>query len=186
VTESGNDDNDDFIGRKNQKYDPHRALNIDFNEKSIQPVIPPPSQPKEPVEIPPPVLTEKPKKSKKKKSTTIKTKQNRERSDYKELLSPADEEENRVTSTPPLEEKPKKKKTKEKKSSSKPTTVEVNNSVPLLFDIMSEDIIPTNQSHQQYNEQDVFKLAAQSDHLTIVSSITDVISRTRSFNKFRK
>jgi len=187
MTESGNEDNDDdTVVRKNKKLDPHRALNIDFNDKSIQPIPAPVSQPKElpqkPVETLP-VSTEKAKKSKKKKTTenetqsaTSKPKHKRERSDYKELLSPADEEEKRVPSpAPPLptatEEKPKKKKTKSKKSSTPTTIVDTNNSAPLLFDIMSDDIHPTNQSNQQYNEQDAYKLAAQSDNLTIVSSL---------------
>jgi len=174
ITESGNDDNDDdFVGKKNKNYDPHRALNIDLDVKPIQP----PSQSIEPP--PPPVATEKLKKSKKKKtiekeeqSTTTKPKQNRERGDYKELISPADEEEKPAPPPPPpIEEKPKKKKTKEKKSSSKTTTVDTNNSAPLLFDFMSDDIHPINQSNQQQNEQDAFKLAAQSDNLTIVSSV---------------
>ncbi|CAF1327371.1 unnamed protein product [Rotaria sordida] len=32
---------------------------------------------------------------------------------------------------------------------------------------MTDDIHPTNQSEQRYNEQDTYKLAAQSDNLTI-------------------
>ncbi|CAF1176469.1 unnamed protein product [Rotaria sordida] len=191
ATQSGNEDNDhDETFGKNKKYDPHRALNIDLNEKSIQSIPtsqpPPPltSQLKEPVSKQvetPSVLTEKPKKSKKKKiiekqeqSLTSKSKHKRERSDYKELLSPVDEEENRPTSTPPpsaTAEKPKKKKTKEKKPSSSETTVDTNTSAALLLDIMSDDISPTNQSQQQYNEQDDYKLAAQSDNLTIEYSI---------------
>ncbi|CAF1176453.1 unnamed protein product [Rotaria sordida] len=128
AAESGNEDNDhDVIVGKNKKYDPHRALNIDLSEKPIQsiPTSPPllTSQLKEPVPKQietPPILTGKPKKSKKKKiiekqeqSSTLKSKHKRERSDYKELLSPADEEENCPTSTPPLPaiaKKPKKKK----------------------------------------------------------------------------
>ncbi|CAF2526332.1 unnamed protein product [Rotaria sp. Silwood2] len=193
ATESGNEDNDhNLTVGKNKKYDPHRALNIDLNEKRIQSISTPSltSQSKEPVPKQvetPPVLTEKPKKSKKKKiiekqdqSSTSKSKHKRERNDYKELLSPADEEENRPTSTPPppppapaTVEKPKKKKTKEKKSSSEATTtiVDTNNSAPLLLDIMSDDIHSTNQSEQQYNEQDSYKIAAQSDNLTIEYSI---------------
>ncbi len=101
-----------------------------------------------------------------------KPKHKRERSDYKELLSPADEEEKRVvtpvtsatTTATTAEEKPKKKKTKEKKSTDNKT------STPLLFDMMSDDINPTNSSNQQYNEQNVYKLAAESDNLTIVSA----------------
>ncbi|CAF1534448.1 unnamed protein product, partial [Rotaria sordida] len=127
AAESGNEDNDhDVIVGKNKKYDPHRALNIDLSEKPIQsiPTSPPllTSQLKEPVPKQietPPILTGKPKKSKKKKiiekqeqSSTLKSKHKRERSDYKELLSPADEEENCPTSTPPpsaIAKKPKKK-----------------------------------------------------------------------------
>ncbi|CAF1261453.1 unnamed protein product [Rotaria sordida] len=127
ATESGNEDNDhDVIVGKNKKYDPHRALNIDLNEKPIQsiPTSPPllTSQLKEPVPKQvetPPILTGKPKKSKKNKiiekqeqSSTLKSKHKRERSDYKELLSPADEEENCPTSTPSpsaIAKKPKKK-----------------------------------------------------------------------------
>ena len=36
---------------------------------------------------------------------------------------------------------------------------------------MTDDIHSTNQSEQQYNEQDTYKLAAQSDNLTVVNSI---------------
>ncbi|CAF1346310.1 unnamed protein product, partial [Rotaria sordida] len=136
ATESGNEDNDhDVIVGKNKKYDPHRALNIDLNEKPIQ-SIPTPSpltsQLKEPVPKQvetPPILIGKPKKSKKKKiiekqeqSSTLKSKHKRERSDYKELLSPADEEENCPTSTPPLPAIAKK--PKKKKSSSETITTE--------------------------------------------------------------
>jgi hypothetical protein len=35
--------------------------------------------------------------------------------------------------------------------------------------MMSDDINSTNSSNQQYNEQNVYKLVAQSDNLTIVS-----------------
>ncbi len=180
VTESGNEDNDnDEHGGKNKKHDPHRALNIDLDEKSI-PI--PPVKIQEPVSKPIenlPPITEKSKKIKKKKtsekeekSTTSKPKKKRERGDYKELLSPVDDEEKRVV-PPPIktttvlpsakttsEEKPKKKKTKstEKKASPSP-----------LFDMMSDDINSTNSSNQQYNEQNVYKLVAQSDNLTIVS-----------------
>ncbi|CAF4213891.1 unnamed protein product [Rotaria sordida] len=126
AAESGNEDNDhDAIVGKNKKYDPHRALNIDLSEKPIQSITTSPplltSQLKEPVPKQietPPILTGKPKKSKKKKiiekqSSTLKSKHKRERSDYKELLSPADEEENCPTSTlppPAIAKKPKKKK----------------------------------------------------------------------------
>ena len=174
VTESGNEDNEaDYVGKKNKKQDPHRALNIDLNEKPSQP-----SQSKESIPVPPPPppsapapeSTEKPKKLKKKKTTEpSKSKQKRERSDYKELVSPADDEEKRETATPPppvVEEKPKKKKTKEKKPS--PATT-AKTPAPLLLDIMSDDINPINQSTQQPDGQDAFKLAAQSDNLIIVS-----------------
>ncbi|CAF1341853.1 unnamed protein product [Rotaria sordida] len=105
--------------------------------------------------------------------STSKSKHKRERSDDKELLSPADEEENRPTSSTPSPPPPATaEKTKVKKSSSETTTiVYTNTSVPLLLDIMMDDIHPTNQSEQQYNEQDTYKLAAQSDNLTIVNSI---------------
>ncbi|CAF3836766.1 unnamed protein product, partial [Adineta steineri] len=43
---------------------------------------------------------------------------------------------------------------------------------PLLLDIMSDDIHPINQSNQQYNEQDSYKLAAQTDNLIIEYLIT--------------
>ncbi|CAF0948939.1 unnamed protein product [Rotaria sordida] len=54
ATESGNEDNDhDGTVRKNKKYDPHQALNIDLNETPIQSIPTPPpqltSQLKEPV-----------------------------------------------------------------------------------------------------------------------------------------
>jgi len=180
VTESGNEDNEnDEPVRKNKKYDPHRALNINFDEKPPTPTI----QIQEPIPKPienPPSTTEKAKKPKKKKTTEkeeklplSKSKQKRERSDYKELLSPADEEEKRVvtpvtstttTAAATTEEKPKKKKAKEKKSTDNKT------SAPLLFDMMSDDINPTDSSNQQYNEPNAYKLAAQSDNLTIVSA----------------
>ncbi|CAF1451336.1 unnamed protein product [Rotaria sordida] len=136
TTESGNEDNDhDVIVGKNKKYDPHRALNIDLSEKPIQsiPTSPPllTSQLKEPVPKQvetPPILTGKPKKCKKKKiiekqeqSSTLKSKHKRERSDYKELLSPADEEENCPTSSPPpsaIAKKPKKKNHRQKQTTS--------------------------------------------------------------------
>ncbi|CAF5190690.1 unnamed protein product, partial [Rotaria sp. Silwood1] len=104
-------------------------------------------------------------------ASTSKSKHKRERKDYKELLSAVDEEESCPTSTPPptVAEKSKKKKTKEKKSLSETTTTTVNTSTSatLLLDIMSDDIHPTNQSEQQYNEQNAYKLAAESDNLTI-------------------
>ncbi|UJR09107.1 hypothetical protein I4U23_013354 [Adineta vaga] len=194
IAESGNEDNDDDnrIIQKNKKYDPHRALNIDLNEIPKQPptsvppepISRPNESPQKSVETPPSsISSEKPKKSKKKTiekkttSTTLKSKlKEPERNDYKELLSPADEEEKPVSSSPipstTSEEKSKKKKTKEKKSTSKTTTIDPNKSAPLLFDIMSDDILPTNQSNQQYIEKDSYKFAAQSDNLTIEYSIT--------------
>ncbi|CAF1217682.1 unnamed protein product [Adineta steineri] len=200
VTESGHEDNDDDIGSgRNKKYDPHRALNIDFNEKPIQATYtPPPSQLKEPskklVETPP-VSVEKVKKSKKKKTienqiepSTSKSKHKRERSDYKDLGSPADDDDKHVlqsavaapsptpapvsAASPVIEEKPKKKKIKEKKSISKTAIPDANDSASLLLDIMSDDIHPINQSNQQYNEQDSYKLAAQTDNLIIEYLIT--------------
>ncbi|CAF4005417.1 unnamed protein product [Rotaria sordida] len=101
--------------------------------------------------------------------STSKSKHKRERSDDKELLSPADEEENRPTSSTPSPPPPTTaEKTKVKKSSSETTTiVYTNTSVPLLLDIMTDDIHPTNQSEQQYNEQGTYKLAGQSNNLTI-------------------
>jgi hypothetical protein len=98
----------------------------------------------------------------KKKKTTDKEdkpkgKSKRERSDYKELLSPEGDEEKRVVPSSNTkttsEEKPKKKKSKEKKSSEPP-----------VFDMMTDD----NSSNQQYNEQNIYKLTAESDNLTIV------------------
>ena len=172
VTESGNEDNEEELSgkKKKKKIDPHRALNIDLNEKPTQP-IPPPPPPPPPKEVTPspPVSEEKPKKSKKKKTTETneqtKPKKKRERGDYKELSSPLDDEEKHQTPVPPppIIEKPKKKKTKDKNP---PPTVETNNSAPLLLDIMSDDINPINQS----DEQHVFKPAAQSDNLIIVSA----------------
>ncbi|CAF1333820.1 unnamed protein product [Rotaria sordida] len=170
ATESENKDNDndnDVCVEKNKKYDPYRALNIDLNEKPIQ-SIPTPSlltfQLKESV------LKQKKKIIEKQEQlSTSKSKHKRERSDDKELFSPADEEENRPTSSTPSPPPPATaEKTKVKKSSSETTTiVYTNTSVPLLLDIMMDDIHPTNQSEQQYNEQDTYKLAAQSDNLTI-------------------
>lgn len=178
VSESGNEDNDqDEATEKNKKFDPHRALNIDLDEKAIPiptppPPPPPPVQKSEPVENP----TEKTKKPKKKKTDEkeekpTKTKQKRERGDYKELLSPADEEKrigspSTSTAAPPAvpttsEEKPKKKKTKSKEK----TSTEQKASSSLLFDIMNDD----TSSNQQYNEESVYKQIAQSDNLTIVN-----------------
>lgn len=167
ANESGNEDNDqDGTGKKNKKIDPHRALNIDLDEKAIpKPSIPPPV----PVQEPPPKPIENPaattKKPKKKKSTEKEGKPKRERGEYKELLSPTDETEKSVVPPPvtPVstksEEKPKKKKkAKENKSSD-----------ALLFDMMSDDIHPTSSSNQTYNEQTVYKPIGQSDDLTIVS-----------------
>ncbi|CAF0909312.1 unnamed protein product [Adineta ricciae] len=197
ATASGNEDNDDDnntkVGNKNKKYDPHRALNIDLNE--VPKPTPSPPQPKQtsqkPVDVPsppPPESHEKPKKPKKKttaekeaKATNSKTKLKKpERSDYKELVSPIDDEE--TTAPPPPasstipNEKPKKKKTKEKKSTSKTAAAEANQSAPLLFDIMSDEIPSSNQSTQQQNEQDLYKLAAQSDNLTVEYSIVSKTS----------
>lgn len=165
VTESGNEDNDeDFPRKKNKKEDPHRALNIDLNDKPLQKPVEQPPPPPPPVPI---VSDEKPKKSKKQETTTTKPKKKRERTDYKELVSPVDEEEKKSAAPPPTEQKSKKKKTKEKI----PATINTNKSAPLLFDFMSDDIHPTTQSNQQNNEQDTFKLAAQSDNLTVVSLV---------------
>ncbi|CAF3775931.1 unnamed protein product [Adineta steineri] len=195
VTESGNEDNEnDEPSGKNKKYDPHQALkNINFDEKPVQIVPPPIVQKPEPIEKLP-ATTEKPKKKKKTvgkeekpSSSSLKVKHKRERSDYKELSSPADVEDKRVaspapppppppappttttTASPvvPTEEKPKKKKTKEKKSA----TTDNKTSEPLLLDIMSDDIMSGNSSNEQYNEENVYKLAAQSDNLIIESSI---------------
>ena len=141
MTESANDDNeeDSFGKKKNRKPDPHRALNIDLNEKPVV-IQPPPEEPKPPS---PPV--EKPKKLKKKKT----------------------KEEEKVPIPPPppvIEEKPKKK----KKTKSPPPT-DTNTSAPLLLDIMSDDISSINPSDQHSHGQDTLQLAAQSDHLIIVS-----------------
>ncbi|CAF1002600.1 unnamed protein product [Adineta steineri] len=191
VTESGNEDNEnDEPSGKNKKYDPHQALkNINFDEKPVQIIAPPIVQKPEPVEKLP-TTTEKPKKKKKtvgkeekpSSSSSLKVKHKRERSDYKELSSPADVEDKRVaspapppppppappttTASPvvPTEEKPKKKKTKEKKSA----TTDNKTSEPLLLDIMSDDIMSGNSSNEQYNQENVYKLAAQSDNLIIV------------------
>ncbi|CAF1469550.1 unnamed protein product [Rotaria sordida] len=170
ATESGNKGNDNDVRvEKNKKYDLYRALNIDLNEKSIQ-SIPTPSpltsQLKE--SVPKQKIIEK-----QEQSSTSKSKHKRERSDDKELLSPADQEENRPTSSTPSPAPPTTaEKTKVKKSSSATTTiVYTNTSVPLLLDIMTDDIHPTNQSEQQYNEQGTYKLAGQSNNLTIVNSI---------------
>ena len=173
ANESGNEDNDqEGTGKKNRKIDPHRALNIDLDEKAVpKPVIPPPP----PVQEPPPKPIESPpattKKPKKKKSTEKEGKPKRERGDYKELLSPTDDTEKTVVPQPTAaavstksEEKPKKKK-KAKESKS----LEPKSSDALLFDMMSDDIHPTSSSNQTYNEQIVYKPIAQSDDLTIVS-----------------
>jgi len=109
---------------KNKKHDPHRALNIDLTEKAIQKTPTPPVQTQEPIPKPienPPVTIKKPKKKKTgEKEPKSKPKQKRERTDYKELISPVDDEEKRIVQPPTTvtnlpEEKPKKKKTKEKK-----------------------------------------------------------------------
>ncbi|CAF1368101.1 unnamed protein product [Rotaria sordida] len=145
ATESENKDNDNDVRvEKNKKYGPYRALNIDLNEKSIQ-SIPTPSpltsQLKESVPKQVKII------EKQEQSSTSKSKHKRERSDDKELLSPADEEENRRTSSTPFPPPTTAEKTKVKKSSSEITTiVYTNTSVPLLLDIMTDDIHPTNQS----------------------------------------
>lgn len=199
VHESDNEEKDyqEPTGKK-KKADPHRALNIDLDEKAIPKMPTPPVPVQEPtpkpVEVAPPAA-EKPKKVKKKKTsekeekpTAGKTKAKRERSDYKELLSPADDEDKRgvspsastttiasatipVAATPTSatpEDKPKKKKTttttKEKKSSKANT-----NSAPLLFDMMGDDMNSNYSSNQHSNEETIYKLAGQSDELTIVS-----------------
>ncbi|CAF2194416.1 unnamed protein product [Rotaria magnacalcarata] len=182
VTESGNEDNDnDEPTGRNKKLDPHRALNIDFEEKPMQT---PPVQIQEPAVKPvetPPVTAEKPKKPKKNKTvekeeksstSKTKTKSKRERSDYKELLSPADDEKKAIaTSSSPTttvittEEKPKKKKIKEKKSTNN------ENPTPLLFDMMSDDINVSSVTSQPYQEQSIYKPTAECDNLTIETSI---------------
>lgn len=181
ANESGNEDNDqEGGGKKNRKVDPHRALNIDLDEKPIpKPANPPPVQ-----ELtPPPKLVENPtattKKPKKKKSTEKEGKPKRERGEYKELLSPTDDTEKAIV--PPAapvptksEEKPKKKKkSKETKSSD-----------ALLFDMMGDDIHPTSPSNQQYNEQIAYKPIAQSDDLIIVSQRSSSFS-SPSFRNLR-
>ncbi|CAF4387322.1 unnamed protein product [Rotaria socialis] len=195
VTESGNEDHDDddTSRGKNKKIDPHRALNIDLNEKPIQsiPTPPPPpppppviSQAKEPSPEKVKTAPEKTKKSKKKKTTekqdeasTSTSKQKHH--DYKQVESPVhQEEENRPTPPPPApvtQEKPKKKKVKEKKVVSEIAT-KTDTPAPLLLDIMSDDIHSTNQSEKQQNEQDGYRLAAQSDDLTIECSINPSLS----------
>ena len=196
ATASGNEDNDDDnnmkVGNKNKKYDPHRALNIDLNEvpKKISSPPHPKQASQKPVDVPsppPPESQEKPKKLKKKttaekeaKATNSKTKLKKpERSDYKELVSPIDDVETSVPPPPPPppasstipNEKPKKKKTKEKRSTSNTVAAEANQPASLLFDIMSDEIPSSNQSTQQQNEQDLYKLAGQSDNLTVVSHL---------------
>ncbi|CAF3480966.1 unnamed protein product [Rotaria socialis] len=195
VTESGNEDHDDddTSRGKNKKIDPHRALNIDLNEKPIQsiPTPPPPpppppviSQAKEPSPEKVKTAPEKTKKSKKKKTTekqdeasTSTSKQKHH--DYKQVESPVhQEEENRPTPPPPApvtQEKPKKKKVKEKKVVSEIAT-KTDTPAPLLLDIMSDDIHSTNQSEKQQNEQDGYRIAAQSDDLTIECSINPSLS----------
>ncbi|CAF4238906.1 unnamed protein product [Rotaria sordida] len=144
ATESENKDNDNDVRvEKNKKYDLYRAFNIDLNEKPIQ-SIPTPSpltfQLKE--SVPKQKIIEK-----QEQLSTPKSKHKQERSDDKELLSPADEEGNGPTSTPSPPTTTTAEKTKVKKSSSEITTiVYTNTSVPLLLDIMTDDIHPTNQS----------------------------------------
>ncbi|CAF4322565.1 unnamed protein product, partial [Rotaria sordida] len=138
ATESENKDNDkDMRVEKNKKYDLYRALNIDLNEKPIQ-SIPSPSP-----------VTSQLKESvlKLEQLSTLKSKHKRECSDDKELLSPADEEGNGPSSTPSPPPPTTAEKTKVKISSSEITTiVYTNTSVPLLLDIMTDDVHPTNQS----------------------------------------
>ncbi|CAF1267558.1 unnamed protein product [Rotaria sordida] len=147
TTESENKDNDNDVRvEKNKKYDLYRALNIDLNEKSIQSIsMPSPwtSQLKESVPKQKKKIIEK-----QEQLSTSKSKHKREHSDDKELLLPTDEEENRPTSSTPSPPPPDTaEKTKVKKSSSEITTiVYTNTSVPLLLDIMTDDIHPTNQS----------------------------------------
>ena len=173
TTESGNEDNDkDEAAGQNKKLDPHRALNIDLDEKPFEkkptpPPVPVQEAPLKPTENPP-STTEKPKKKKKKTTTTTTEKEGkskRERGDYKELLSPIDTEEKRVVPTPKSEGKPKKKKTKEGKSTEKKPS-----NAP-IFDMMSDDIHPNGISNSQHNEQNIYKPVAESDHLTIVSTL---------------
>ncbi|CAF1542846.1 unnamed protein product, partial [Rotaria sordida] len=123
---SENKDNDnDVCVEKNKKYDPYRALNIDLNEKPIQ-SIPTPSpltfQLKESVPKQKKKIIEK-----QEQLSTPKSKHKQERSDDKELLSPADEEENRPTSSTPSPAPPATaEKTKVKKSLSETTTIKLN------------------------------------------------------------
>ena len=190
--ESDHEDEQAYAG-KNKKHDPHRALNIDLDEKPIvkvpsPPAPAPPSPAAEPVEksatAAAAATTEKPKKKKTKeeKAAGSKGKGKRERSGYKELGSPADEEEKeqRVASPPvapvavpttaatTTEEKPKKKKTKDKKSTKESAAAEA--APALLFDIMSDDINPIGTSNSQINDEHVYKPLTQSDHLAIVRS----------------
>lgn len=193
--ESDHDDDYDRPG-KNKKTDPHRALNINLEDKSIQKMPSPPVAPPAPAPAPAPAPTpvaaaaaaEKPKKTKKKeeKSTTSKSKSKRERSDYKELGSPADEEQQQqaaaaaapapvppvptTTTTASTEEKPKKKKTKEKKS-----TKETAPAPELLFDIMSDDINPTGSASSQRSEEQVYKVLSESEHLTVVGGCVSLM-----------
>lgn len=123
ITENANDDNEeDSIGKKkkNKKPDPHRALNIDLNEKPV--VIQPPPPPEEPKPPSPPV--EKPKKLKKKKTK--------------------EEEKVPIPSPPVIEEKPKK-----KKKTKLPASTDTNTSAPLLLDIMSDEIPSDQHSPEQ-------------------------------------
>jgi hypothetical protein len=201
VHESANDDDDCEPTSKNKKYDPHRALNIDLDDRTIQQMPSPPvkiqpivAKPVEPVVAP---SMEKLKKSKKKKSTDddnksvpIKVKQKRERGDYKELLSPVDNEDKRgmspsmstttmasvpvstiATTNSILDDKPKKKKSKAKK-----TDKEHSTATSLLFDIMSDDMTSMTSSNTAYTEENIYKLAAQSDHLTIVNCLSNIVS----------
>ena len=186
VTESGNEDNDqDETARKTKKLDPHRALNIDLEDKPVPKTSTPPVPVQEPPLPPPSKPTENPaattKKPKKKKTTEKEGKSKRERGDYKELLSPMEEIDKPIlppaTTSAPVstksEEKPKKKKTATKK------TKEAKSSDAFLFDMMSDDIQSTASSTQQYNEQTAYKPVAQSDDLIIVRTIQ---TRSSSFH----
>ena len=145
ITESGNEDNaDEFIGKKKPKIDPHRALNIDLNEKPV--VRPPPPPPQVEVRAPSPPVENATKLKKKKKKIKEEDK----------LPSPA----------PTIEEKPKKK--KQTKPVPSPST-DTNTSAPLLLDIMNDDLSTINLSDPQSNGHESYQFVAQSDHLILVS-----------------
>ncbi|CAF1379100.1 unnamed protein product, partial [Rotaria sordida] len=111
---------------------------------------------------------------KQEQSSISKSKCNRERNDDKELLSLADEEENRPTSSTPSPPPPTTaEKTKVKKSSSETTTIVfTNTSVPLLLNIMMDDIHPTNQSDNSTIEYLINpdSLTARVDKLNIIET----------------